>query len=383
MFTRRTTPDQYLIDTTLRDGEQAAGVVFTRDEKIRLARRLASVGVAELEVGIPAMGPEEEATISSIVDLGLNVDLTVWCRATISDLDAARRCGVKSVHVSLPTSDIHLDALGKPRAWVLARLEESIAHARQWASYISIGAQDASRAERDFLILLTKKAKMLGADRIRLADTVGILTPSATADLVHAVTRAAGKMEVGFHAHNDLGMATANACVALESGARSVDVTVNGLGERAGNTPLEAIVMVSELSKTFTTGVRPGGLHNLCELVAELSGRPITPNQPIVGTHVFSHESGIHCQALLADRATYEPFRPDAVGRTQPSEFVVGRHSGSAGLGFVLTRLGLTPNRDQLQAILTRVRAASENLHRSLTDDELSSLCTEYFQKGA
>lgn len=137
------------------------------------------------------------------------------------------------------------------------------------------------------------------------------------------------------------------------------------------------------VNKIFTTGVRPGGLHSLCELVAELSGRPITPNQPVVGTHVFSHESGIHCQALLSDRATYEPFRPDTIGRSQPTEFVVGRHSGSAGLGYVLSHLGLSPNREQLQAILTRVRATSESLHRSLTDDELSSLCADYFQKGA
>ncbi len=255
MFARKTTKEQYLIDTTLRDGEQAPGVVFTRDEKIRLARRIASVGVAELEVGIPAMGPEEEATIRSIIELGLDTRLTVWCRAALSDLNAARRCGARSVHISLPVSDIHLDALGKPRAWVLARLDESIACVRQWADYISIGAQDASRADREFLLLVTRQARSFGADRIRLADTVGVLTPSATADLVHAVTRAAGKMEVGFHAHNDLAMATANACVALESGARSVDVTVNGLGERVGNTPLEAIVMTSVWSTKFSPPV--------------------------------------------------------------------------------------------------------------------------------
>ncbi|MFW6303877.1 MAG: LeuA family protein, partial [Candidatus Sumerlaeota bacterium] len=224
-----------------------------------------------------------------------------------------------SVHISLPASDIHLDALGKDRQWVQTRLRESVEHLRAYADFISVGAQDASRADKVFLVQLAREARRLGVHRFRLADTVGILTPASTRRLVKSVKRVAREMEVGFHAHNDLGMATANAFSALEVGARSVDVTVNGMGERAGNASLEALAMAGEVRKAFDFDLRNSTLQDLCELVATLSGRPITRNQPIVGKDVFRHESGIHCQALLADQATYEPFDPRKAGRSAGS----------------------------------------------------------------
>ena len=332
------TPRICIVDTTLRDGEQTPGVAFSAVQKRRIASQLSGMGVGELEIGTPAMGSGEQAAIRSVVRLGLPCRLTAWCRARQDDIDAARQCEVDAVHLSIPSSDIHLNALGKDRDWALSRIGRLVVQARQWCDFVSVGAMDASRAEPGFLIECARLARNAGASRFRLADTVGIWSPTQVYRLVsriHAAVVQDGFI-LGFHGHNDLGMATANTLSAVMAGAASVDVTVNGLGERAGNAALEEVVMALLHTQSMAVGIDTRSLRKMAILIAECSGIPIAPLKPIVGAHAFRHESGIHVRGLLADRRTFEPFAPEMVG-VPGREIVLGKHSGSTAIKYVLT----------------------------------------------
>lgn len=370
-----TTDRQQIIidDTTLRDGEQTAGVVFSLEEKKRIARTLDEIGVGELECGIPAMGREEQAAVRALVDLGLNARLITWNRAVISDIKASINAGVQAVDISLSVSDIHiLKKLRKSRNWVMEQLKVALGYAKEHDLYVSVGGEDASRADLDFLVELMETARCLGADRFRFCDTLGILDPFATYDKVKYLADNVN-LDLEVHTHNDLGMATANSLAGIRAGARYVNTTVNGLGERAGNAALEEVVMALRHACAIDPQIDTSRFVELSRLVGQASCRPVPEWKAVVGEKVFSHESGLHADGVLKFPGNYEGFDPAEVGLSR--HLVLGKHSGGHGLKDRLLTLGIEVGRTDLEALLDKVRLFSQNQKRALTDDDLLRLC--------
>ena len=365
-------------DTTLRDGEQTAGVVFTLDEKKRIARTLDEIGVGEIECGIPAMGKEEGASIRALVDLGLKARLITWNRAVVTDIRASLETGVSAVDISLSVSDIHIrHKLRKSRTWVKEQLKTALGFAKDRGLYVSVGGEDASRADLDFLVELMEITRAMGGDRFRFCDTLGILDPFTTFEKVRCL-RERVDLDLEVHTHNDLGMATANAVAGIRAGARFVNTTVNGLGERAGNAALEEVVMALKHACAIDPHIDTRRLLELSRLVGKASCRPVPEWKAVVGERVFSHESGLHADGVLKNPANYEGFDPAEVGLSR--HMVLGKHSGSHGLLHRLKLLGIELNRLEAGDLLERVRSFSQRNKRALNDQELLVLCREYRQ---
>jgi homocitrate synthase NifV len=365
----------YLLDTTLRDGEQAPGVVFDYSAKMSIARMLERIGVEELEIGSPFVCPQEEEVIRKLVQAGFRFRCTCWSRARFDDIDAAARTGASGINISFPVSQIQLAALDKNYNWVLSSMGPVIEYAQKRFRYVSLGAQDASRADIGFLSEFIMKAEQMNVFRIRLADTVGCLNPFSTAQLIRdAKMHIQGDMQVQFHGHNDLGMATANSISALMAGADCVDVTVNGLGERAGNAALEEVIVALQHSLHADAPYQKQLLYELCRYVAKTSGRDIADMKPITGSMAHKHESGIHTNSMLKDPRTYQLFEALEVGKPQ-SGFVYGLHSGSAAISHYLNKKSMYITKDEANVLMRKVKDLSFEKKRSLTSAEMDTLC--------
>jgi homocitrate synthase NifV len=357
-------------DSTLRDGEQAPGVAFTLAEKVAIAIALDEAGIDEIEAGIPAMGAEEIEAIGAIARAVKRADVIAWCRMTTQDVDAAIAAGVVRVHLSVPVSDRQIRAkFGTGRLEVLDRITSVVGYARAQGLKVSVGGEDASRADLDFLIRVLHAAEAAGAHRFRYADTLGVLEPFGTYDIFRALC-AETDLELEFHGHDDLGLATANTLAAIRGGATHASVCVLGLGERAGNAALEEVAAALRETQGRQTGVRLDLLTGLAEMVAAAACRPIPESKSIVGGSVFAHESGIHVSGLLRDAGTYEHLDPRTFGRERT--IVLGKHSGGAAVRSMLRSLGLESDHRRIGEILVQVRARATDLKRPVSLAELA-----------
>ncbi len=368
-----------IVDTTLRDGEQTAGVVFANNEKVRIAKLLDEMGVHQIEAGIPAMGGDEQEAIRAIVKANLRASIMAWNRAVIKDLEASLECGVDAVAISISTSDIHIKhKLQTDRDWVLKHMTEAVAFAKRHDLYVSVNAEDASRSDMDFLIKFGKEARDAGADRLRYCDTVGIMEPFTICEHVRILREATG-LDIEMHTHNDFGMATANALAGVRGGAKFVGVTINGLGERAGNAALEEVVMALKYLAKIDLNFKTDMFREASEYVARASGRELPAWKAIVGTNMFAHESGIHADGVLKDASTYEVFAPEEVGLQR--QIVIGKHSGTKALMAKFMEYGISLTREEAQLLLPKVRETAVSLKRALFDKELVYIYEDFKQE--
>ena len=358
-----------IVDTTLRDGEQTAGVAFANHEKVTIAQTLSDMGIDQLEVGIPTMGGDEKETIKAICKRDLKSSIMAWNRAVITDIEQSIDCGVDAVAISLSVSDIHIEhKLKKSREWVLENMYNSVTYAKKNGLYISVNGEDASRADTDFLIEFINVAKEAGADRFRYCDTVGVMEPFTLRQTIEKIYKAT-KFDIEMHTHNDFGMATANAIAGIVGGANHIGVTVNGLGERAGNAALEEVIMALKFVYGYETDIDTTRFREISKYVSKASGRQLPDWKAIVGTNMFRHESGIHADGAIKNPKNYEAFDPSEVGLER--QIVIGKHSGKAGIINKFKEYGIALTTVEADNMLERVRQTSVRMKRNLFDKEL------------
>lgn len=356
-----------IIDTTLREGLQTPGIYLDPADRTELACRVAASGVPELEIGWAGRGQDLRAIVDAAQSKGARA--VVWSMARRISLEEAARSGAKAVTVCIPASARHQEErFGLDPDQTMEWLAETVGHARELFGFVQVGLEDASRAGRDALTLLARVAEASGADRIRLADTVGILSPLEVANLLRR-TRERTRLPVALHLHDDLGMATANAVTALESGAAAVDGTLLGLGERAGVSATEEIAAWAVMRRGERFDLR--ALRETCAWFARRTGIVVPRSKAVAGVGLFEAESGIHSDAIGRNPSLYEPWDPARTGHERATS--VGAKSGRAAVRRKLLDLGI-PEPADIETLVDEIRSAGERLRRPLLDSEIDAL---------
>jgi 2-isopropylmalate synthase len=387
-----------VFDTTLRDGEQSPGATMTSDEKIAVARVLARLGADVIEAGFPAASPDDLAAVQKIAELvgsdastqktptGERPIICALARTSKPDIEAAwqgvRNATFPRIHTFLATSDIHLEhKLKMTRDEVVTRVSEMVAYARSLCEDVEFSPEDAGRSDPAFLYRVLEAAIRAGATTLNIPDTVGYTTPAEFGALIAGIianTPGARDVVVSVHCHNDLGLAVANSLAGIQAGARQVEVAVNGIGERAGNTSLEEVVMALHTRRRLfglATGVDTTQLMRASRLVSQATGFAVQPNKAIVGINAFAHEAGIHQDGMLKHHTTYEIMRPETVGATQ-SLLVLGKHSGRHAVKVRLAELGYALSDAELDKAFARFKALADK-KKTITDPDLEALVAD------
>ena len=361
-----------VFDTTLRDGEQTPGVSLTPEKKLRIAESLDRLGVDAMEAGFAAASEGEMEAIKLIADAGLKAEVYSMARGVKKDIDAVLKTGAMGVHLVIPSSDLHLQyKLKKSREEVLKITTDTTQYAKDHGLIVELSAEDATRSDLDFLTKMFKAGAAAGADRLCPCDTVGVLIPEKTSELYMELKKRFKNVNLSVHCHDDFGLAVANSIIALKHGADQAHVTMNGLGERAGNASLEEIAVVLNARYNVNLGIKTELIYETSRLVSRITDFPMQPNKAIVGENAFVHESGMHTHGILANPATYEPFKPEMIGRTR--RIATGKHSGSTGIKASLNEMGLEPNNNQLKEIFQRVKNLGDKGKR-VADADLQAI---------
>ncbi len=370
-----------IFDTTLRDGEQTPGVSLSPQQKLDIAQKLDDLGVDAIEAGFPVISKGEAKAIKMISCAGLEAQVCGLARANRADIDAVADTGLQYVHTFIATSDIHLEyKLHMSRDDAHDRAVDAVEYAKSRGMQVEFSAEDATRTDRDFLRRIFVDVTKAGADRLDIPDTVGYSTPQYLAQIVRE-TIDSTKLPVSVHCHNDFGLAVANAISGVQAGAECAHVTINGIGERAGNTSLEEFTMALKclnFEKEWSTNIKSEMLYDISRYVSKIFGIPVQPNKSIVGENAFGHESGIHTHGVLNNPLTYEPIKPELVGRRRSMK--VGKHAGMHGMLAILAEFGINPDKNESEEILKHVKQVADT-GKKITDVELASVAIK--QMGA
>ncbi|MET1124894.1 MAG: 2-isopropylmalate synthase [Archaeoglobaceae archaeon] len=367
-----------VFDTTLRDGEQTPGVSLSVEQKVMIAEALDKLGVDVIEAGTAIASEGDFEAIKEISSRGLNAEICSFARIRKEDIDAAADAGAESIFMVAPSSDIHINAKfpNKGRDYVIEKSVEAVEYAKERGLVVEFGAEDASRADLEFVVQLFRNAVDAGADRLTFADTVGVLRPERTEEIIRKL-KSEFRVPIAIHCHDDFGLATANTVFAVKAGADEFHGTINGIGERAGNAAIEEVVMALEFLYGIKTRIKKERIYDTSKLVEKLTRIVVPPNKPIVGENAFAHESGIHTSALLRDATTYEPISPEVVGRRRV--IVLGKHAGRASVEAIMKELGYTATPEQMKEILARIKEIGDRGKR-VTDADVRAIIETVLQ---
>ncbi len=365
-----------ILDTTLRDGEQTPNVALSTEDKLKIAQALDELGVDIIEAGFPINSEGEAEAVKKIAGAGLQAEICALCRASKQDIDAAISCDVDSVHIFLATSKVHLEKKLKiSKEEAVEKAVTTVQYAKEHGLIAEFSCEDATRTELEFLHEVHSNIESVGIDRIDVPDTVGVMTPPAMMQFVSEIKKKT-TVPLAVHCHDDFGLSVANSLAGVRGGAEEVHVTMNGLGERAGNAALEEVVMALQAFYGISTSVNTRKLAFVSRLVSQLTGIRVQPNKAIVGENAFSHEAGIHVHGILSESSTYEPMRPEIVGKER--SIVMGKHSGTHAIESKLKEYGLSLDKEQMKELVKKVKKYAESGKR-LDDAELLAVAYDIY----